>query len=253
MSEFYVAVLETNSEGEFFATVPDLPGVNTAAATKKEALSLAIEFANDYVRDLVEDGHKVPPARDSDESEHDAEVHEAGRAMIPVEVPGKSVKISVSIDEALLIRADRAAAKVGLTRSGFFAAAVENKIREGLRGDIAGVAHEAAGGAITIRGHALGATALAVAGGEAAEPLGFKEGGAHRLYPITLAPTMLDQSDAMYVVQNPQGFLQIVQAKAAKGFVPAPVVRGVHHGRAEPAAPSAPVRKRRRGRPEKST
>jgi predicted RNase H-like HicB family nuclease len=132
MSEFYVAVLETNSEGEFFATVPDLPGVNTAAATKKEALSLAIEFANDYVRDLVEDGHKVPDAHDSDEIEHDPEVHEVDRALIPVEVPGKSVKISLSIDEALLIRADRTAAKAGLTRSGFFAAAVEGKIREGL-------------------------------------------------------------------------------------------------------------------------
>ena len=108
MSEFYVAILEANSEGEFFATVPDLPGVNTAAATKKEALSLAIEFANDYVRDLVEDGHKVPPARDMDEIEHDPEVPEVDRALIPVEVPGKSVKISVSIDEALLVRADRA-------------------------------------------------------------------------------------------------------------------------------------------------
>ena len=79
MSEFYVAVLETNNEGEFFATVPDLPGVNTAAATKIEALSLAIEFANDYVRDLVEDGHKVPPARDIAEVEHDPDAPKSVR------------------------------------------------------------------------------------------------------------------------------------------------------------------------------
>lgn len=135
MSEFYVAVIETNSEGEFFVTVPDLPGVNAAAFTKLEALELAVEFANDYARDLVEEGHAVPPARDLAEIEHDPEVQEVGRALIPVEVPGKSLKISLSIDEALLTRADRAAARVGLTRSGFFAAAVEGKIRESAPSD----------------------------------------------------------------------------------------------------------------------
>lgn len=130
MSEFYVAVIETSSEGEFFVTLPDLPGVNAAAGTKLAALELAIEFANDYVRDLVEEGHAVPPARDLVEVEHDPEMREVGRALIPVEVPGRSLKISLSIDQALLTRADRAAARVGLTRSGFFAAAVEEKIRE---------------------------------------------------------------------------------------------------------------------------
>ena len=130
MSEFYVAILEANSEGEFFVTVPDLPGVNAAAATRLAALELAIEFANDYVRDLVEEGHAVPPARDLAEVERDPEMREVGRALIPVEVPGRSLKISLSIDQALLTRADRAAARVGLTRSGFFAAAVEEKIRE---------------------------------------------------------------------------------------------------------------------------
>ena len=42
MSEFYVAVIETNSEGEFFVTVPDLPGVNTAAASRLAAKILVI-------------------------------------------------------------------------------------------------------------------------------------------------------------------------------------------------------------------
>lgn len=130
MSEFYVAIIETNSEGEFFVTVPDLPGVNAAAGTRLAALELAIEFANDYVRDLVEEGHAVPPARDLAEVERDPEMREVARALIPVEVPGMSLKISLPIDQALLTRADRAAASVGLTRSGFFAAAVEEKVRE---------------------------------------------------------------------------------------------------------------------------
>jgi predicted RNase H-like HicB family nuclease len=131
MSVFYVAALARNREGEIFATVPDLPGVNSAAATRGEALALAVEFANDYVRDLISEGHEVPAARDIDDIPVEEEDQEIGRALIPVEVPGKSVKISISIDEALLVRIDRAAEGTGLTRSGFIAAAAEDRIRAG--------------------------------------------------------------------------------------------------------------------------
>ena len=129
MSEFYVAILERNKEGTIFATIPDLPGVNAAGATAGEALTFAVEFANDYVRDLVVDGHDVPPARGVDAIEVDPDEPELARVLIPVEMPGKSVKISLSIDEALLKRVDRAAETVGMTRSGFFAAAVQERIR----------------------------------------------------------------------------------------------------------------------------
>jgi predicted RNase H-like HicB family nuclease len=134
MSVFYVAALARNSEGEIFATVPDLPGVNSAAATRGEALAFAIEFANDYVRDLLAEGHEVPAARDIDDIPIEEEDEEIGRALIPVELPGKSVKISISIDEALLVRIDRAAERTGLTRSGFIAAATEDRIRASVAG-----------------------------------------------------------------------------------------------------------------------
>jgi predicted RNase H-like HicB family nuclease len=135
MSVFYVAVLARNSEGEIFATVPDLPGVNSAAATRAEALAFAIEFANDYVHDLIGEGHEVPAARDMDDIPIEEEDEEIGRALIPVELPGKSVKVSISIDEALLVRIDRAAERTGLTRSGFIAAAAEDRIRSSAVGN----------------------------------------------------------------------------------------------------------------------
>jgi predicted RNase H-like HicB family nuclease len=128
MSAYYVAILEQNSEGEFFVHVPDLPGITAAGTTRAEALSFAIEFANDYVRDLMEDGHPVPEAREFDQIETDPEVKEVGRALIPVEVPGRSIKISLSIDEALLKRVDRAANQQGLTRSAYFASALNARL-----------------------------------------------------------------------------------------------------------------------------
>jgi predicted RNase H-like HicB family nuclease len=128
VSEFYVAILARNSEGEIFATVPDLPGANSAAVTEGEALDLVIEFADDYVRDLLEGGHPVPPPRRL--SEIAVEEGEMGRALIPVDIPGKSVKVTLSIDEAVLARADRAAKALGESRSGFFASAVLKRIRD---------------------------------------------------------------------------------------------------------------------------
>jgi predicted RNase H-like HicB family nuclease len=126
---WYWAVLERNKDGRYFAHVPDLPGATASGATEREVLQNIAEIAADHVRDLVEDGHDVPKARRNDEIERDPDVNEVGRAAIPVDVPGKSVKISLSIDEALLKRIDRTAAKAGMTRSGFFAAAAEEKMR----------------------------------------------------------------------------------------------------------------------------
>jgi predicted RNase H-like HicB family nuclease len=141
MSEFYVAVLARNAEGEIFATLPDLPGVNSAGATRAEALAIAVELANDYVRDLVEEGHEVPVARDIDDISVEEEDQEIGRALVPVEIPGKTVKVSISMDEALLKRIDRAAESVGLTRSGYIASAAENRIRAAARNLPSGI-HE---------------------------------------------------------------------------------------------------------------
>lgn len=131
MADYYLAILMRNSEGELFATIPDLPGVNVTGETEGEVLSLAREFADDYVRDLVEDGHPVPKPRSYEQllKDEPRDRSEMTRAFIPVEVPGKSVKISLSIDEALLARADRAAEDEGLTRSGFIAAAIGARLR----------------------------------------------------------------------------------------------------------------------------
>jgi hypothetical protein len=55
------------------------------------------------------------------------------RVVVPVELSGKSVKISISIDSAVLAKADRAAEEVGDTRSGFFASAVSEPAQKVLQ------------------------------------------------------------------------------------------------------------------------
>ena len=128
MSEFrnYVAIIEQNDQLKYFAHIPDLPGVTVGAHTVGEVLKLVAEFADDYVRDLVEDGHEIPDNTAWEDVKSDPDVKEFMRAMVPVRIPPKvprTVKISLSIDEEVLERIDRAVKRGGETRSGFFARA----------------------------------------------------------------------------------------------------------------------------------
>jgi hypothetical protein len=91
-------------------------------ASRAAALAELLYLANEHVRLLAEHAEPVPPARDLDDIPVEAG-REHSRALIPVEMPGKTVEISISIDKALLTRIDRAAQAEGTTRSGYFATA----------------------------------------------------------------------------------------------------------------------------------
>jgi predicted RNase H-like HicB family nuclease len=129
MTVFYLAVLEHHGSNRIVARIPDLPAISAMGATRAKALAELVYLANGHVRLLVEHAEQVPPARDIDDIPSGDGGHEHGRALIPVEIPGKSVKISISIDEALLRRIDRAVAAEGTTRSGYFARVAAKTLR----------------------------------------------------------------------------------------------------------------------------
>lgn len=121
MTVFYVAVLAHEGR-RIAARIPDLPEISGAGATRAQALDQLIYYANAYVRSLLE----VPPPRDIDDIPVEQGAEELGRALVPVEMPGRSVKIS--IDEALLKHVDRAANAQRTTRSAYFARAAANAL-----------------------------------------------------------------------------------------------------------------------------
>jgi predicted RNase H-like HicB family nuclease len=75
------------------ARIPDLPAISGAGTTRAQALDQLIYYANAHVRSLLEHAEEVPPPRDIDDIPVEQGVEELGRALIPVEMPGKSVKI----------------------------------------------------------------------------------------------------------------------------------------------------------------
>jgi metal-responsive CopG/Arc/MetJ family transcriptional regulator len=56
-------------------------------------------------------------------------MNEALLALIAVEVPGKALRVNISLDEGLLARIDKAAERAGQTRSGFLASAARERIK----------------------------------------------------------------------------------------------------------------------------
>src|ERR1700676_5172087 len=121
-TNWYFASLEENSTGDVFAFLEDLPGVTAAGKSVTEALRYLTEFAADHVRDLADSGEAIPEPTPWDKLRA-KEPTVFARVVVTVEIPGKSVKISISIDSAVLARADRAGEAVGDARSGFIAAA----------------------------------------------------------------------------------------------------------------------------------
>ena len=130
MLKVYPAVI-TKAEGEDYGVVfPDLPGCVTTGETIGEAAKMAIEALAGHVGTMVEADEPVPEPAALDTPLPDWLADIAGKViatpvlLVPVEIPSRSVRINISLDDALLARLDRAAAAENETRSGFIARAV---------------------------------------------------------------------------------------------------------------------------------
>jgi predicted RNase H-like HicB family nuclease len=111
---------------------PDLPGCNGQGYDARHASVMALEALATHAEALVADGEDLPEPSapglipdwlDPAESEVIAHV------LVPLELPGRSVRVNITIDEGLLQRVDRAAASHGFTRSGLLAEAVRTWLR----------------------------------------------------------------------------------------------------------------------------
>ena len=92
----------------------------------KEALDL-------HVEGMLADGEKLPEFRTLDALKADpAFTRDFAEAelvtMLPVDIPGKSVRVTITMEEHLLRRLNTMAERQGYTRSGFIADAARRKL-----------------------------------------------------------------------------------------------------------------------------
>ena len=83
---------------------------------------------------MVADSEPLPLLRNVAQLRADPELDDwfdgATIAAVEVELPGRAVRVNISIDESLLERVDRAARAAGQTRSSFLAEAVRRRLAE---------------------------------------------------------------------------------------------------------------------------
>lgn len=113
---FYPAFIERAGAG-FSVFFPDLPGCTSAGGSIQEAALNAEEALAGHLLELAR--YKEPIAAPStiDDLVRDPEVDEVARILVRAELPGKSVRINITLDEGLVAAIDRVAAN----RSGFLA------------------------------------------------------------------------------------------------------------------------------------
>ena len=124
-SVYYPAIIERATDG-FAVFFPDLPGCTSFGATEQQAAENAEEALTGHLVVSAEYGDTFAAPSPLDAIPHDPEVDEAARILVRADLPGKSVRINITLDEGLVAAID----KVAKNRSGFLADAARSALRE---------------------------------------------------------------------------------------------------------------------------
>lgn len=133
---FYPAVIVQDAgdgPGDGYDVVfADFPGCVSSGDTIQQAAAMAAEALSGHIEAMVRDNDPVPEPSDPgllpewfDPVESVAVAH----VLIPVEMPGRIVRVNLTMNEALLARVDAAASARGMSRSGYVAEAVRDRLR----------------------------------------------------------------------------------------------------------------------------
>ena len=126
----YALVHEGNRA--FGISFPDFPGCVSGGDTIDEAIRRGREALAFHVEGMAEDGDELPVPRSLTELRKDLEFRKAAEdavvVSVPVDLPGKAVRVNISMDERLLESVDRAASATGQSRSAFLAEAARARI-----------------------------------------------------------------------------------------------------------------------------
>jgi predicted RNase H-like HicB family nuclease len=130
MPSYYPAIVEFASEG-FGVYFPDLPGCTSAGATMQEAARNAEDALQTHI-DLAAEHHEtIPRPSEIDAITVDADIREAARILVRAELPGRAVRVNITLPEELLKAIDQYAARTGYSRSGLLAQAAREHMRHG--------------------------------------------------------------------------------------------------------------------------
>lgn len=128
-----IVMLVHEEGGRFGGSFPDLPGCTTVAGDPDTLLRKAEEVVAFHVGGMVEDGLDLPAFRSLSELRRDAtfgaDSRDALVVLLDIDLPMRSVRVNITLDQGVLKRIDRAASAAGETRSGFLVAAAKARLQ----------------------------------------------------------------------------------------------------------------------------
>jgi len=117
----YTAIIERGAKN-FGVYFPDVPGCVSAGRTEDEVFANAEEALALHLGEMVRAGEALPER--SDVISADPEVDEYCRLVVRVELPGKAIRLNITMDEGLVVAIDR----VAQNRSSFLADAAREAL-----------------------------------------------------------------------------------------------------------------------------
>jgi predicted RNase H-like HicB family nuclease len=128
----YVTALIHHEANVYGISFPDFPGCISTADSIEEVIRRGEQALALHVEGMVEDGEALPVLRRQHEILGDEtlkdEISGATFYVMSFDLPGKAVRINITMDENLLGALDRAARDMGASRSGYLADAVRAKL-----------------------------------------------------------------------------------------------------------------------------
>jgi predicted RNase H-like HicB family nuclease len=132
MSEVVYGLIHA-ANGRYGISFPDFPGCVAAGATPDEALRRGAETLRFHIAGMIDDGETFPRLRGLSELQRSkafkSDAKDAAVVGVNVELPGKAVRVNISLEERLLEAIDRAATHAGQSRSAFLAEAAQRRIK----------------------------------------------------------------------------------------------------------------------------
>ena len=123
-TRYYLAVVD-QEPGEQNRSIlfPDFPGVTSVAESFSAIMRQARDALASGLLDMIEDGKPLPPSVEDDAMPTvDLTLFRNPHLLlVPVEVPGRSVRVNITLDEGLLGRLDEIATRIRSSRSALLA------------------------------------------------------------------------------------------------------------------------------------
>ena len=130
----YAYALIHHEDGVFGVSFPDFPGCIATGRSEDDAIRRGGEALAFHVAGMIADGDPIPLVRRLSDLRNDptfrGDAEGAVIAMVPIDLPGRAVRLNISMDETLVEAIDRAAKASGQSRSAFLAEAARRRLND---------------------------------------------------------------------------------------------------------------------------